>query len=93
MDALSKIGDRNIRMAYIENVRVVDSCPRWSIWLGYQTLTLMGRVQSPGAELFYSLNFWEIIGRREYPEGRAIKLLSENCDEFLVIGIALLYEA
>ena len=41
-----------IGIAYKEKVSYLVSCPRWSIWLGYQTLTLMGRVQSPGAELF-----------------------------------------
>lgn len=47
------------------------AAPRWSIWLGYQTLTLMGRVQSPGAELFHFLS-------KEQPE--MLKRLKYGCN-------------
>ena len=43
----------------IQTKRPIYSCPRWSIWLGYQTLTLVGRVQSPDAEFLHNSRLME----------------------------------
>ena len=57
--------------SYLEKYRT----PHWSIWLGYQALTLVGRVRSPGAEFFIKQLIYPKLYCIEYEKG--MNLFSE----------------
>ena len=48
----------NRTITYIMFMSIKILCnPHWSTWLGYETLTLVDRVQFPDAELFLFLKY------------------------------------